>query len=155
MTVSLTKKCPACAEEIRSDALRCRHCGNLMVPAEWQEWVLSWRDLPEPERKKRWDAMPPEQQDLCRSVDAILPRSASHPQAPAPPSGTFLEGDAMVCPNPNCNYRGPSKKVPRGNAGLGCLLLVFFVVPGILYFMLTSGYRYVCPACGLQIRSDG
>lgn len=37
---------------------------------------------------------------------------------------------------------------------LGCLLCVFFLIPGIFYFMLKGGYRYFCPKCGVQIGND-
>ena len=60
----------------------------------------------------------------------------------------------IICPNPNCGYRGPAKIRLRGSALVGLILLCFFILPGLLYFMFKSGYRYTCPKCGMQIRSD-
>lgn len=60
----------------------------------------------------------------------------------------------MICPNANCGYRGEPKKEARGSTAVGCLLCLFFLLPGILYFIFKGGYRYVCPKCGLQIKSD-
>jgi hypothetical protein len=60
----------------------------------------------------------------------------------------------IICPNPNCGYQGPPKQVARGSIGVGCLLMFFFIIPGIIYFMLKSGYRYLCPKCGMQISSE-
>lgn len=60
----------------------------------------------------------------------------------------------IICPNPNCGYKGPATQIARGNALIGFLLCFFFLLPGILYFMFMSGYRYVCPQCGLQVGSD-
>ena len=41
-----------------------------------------------------------------------------------------------------------------GSTLVGLVLLCFFLLPGILYFMLKSGYRYVCPKCQMQIAAD-
>lgn len=60
----------------------------------------------------------------------------------------------IICPNPNCGYRGPAKKKARGSFLVGLILCLFFLLPGILYFMFKSGYRYSCPKCGLQTGVD-
>lgn len=60
----------------------------------------------------------------------------------------------MICPNVNCGYRGPAKRRKRGSVLLGLLLCLFGLVPGVLYFIFRSGYRYSCPRCGLQIAAD-
>ena len=60
----------------------------------------------------------------------------------------------MICPNPNCRYEGRPKKKSRGSFIVGLILLCFFILPGILYFMFKSGYRYYCPTCQMQISAD-
>jgi len=60
----------------------------------------------------------------------------------------------IICPNPNCGYVGKPKKVARGSCLIGIILLCLFLLPGILYFMFMSGYRYQCLRCGVQISSD-
>ena len=60
----------------------------------------------------------------------------------------------IICPNPRCGYVGPPLRVARGSTLAGLVLLLFFVLPGVLYFMFKSGYRYNCPQCGLQISVD-
>lgn len=60
----------------------------------------------------------------------------------------------IICPNPNCGYQGPPRREARGSILTGLVLLLFFVLPGILYFILMQGYRYDCPRCGLQIRNE-
>lgn len=70
----------------------------------------------------------------------------------APPAK--LKRGHIICPNPNCGYVGKPKKTSRGSLIVGFVLLLFFLLPGILYFMLKSGYRYSCPRCGMQVRSD-
>ena len=60
----------------------------------------------------------------------------------------------IVCSNPNCAYQGKAKKKARGSLIVGLFLCCFLLLPGILYFMLKSGYRYSCPKCGLQMAAD-
>ena len=60
----------------------------------------------------------------------------------------------IICPNPNCRYQGPPIKVARGSILLGLILLLFFILPGVLYFIFMQGYRYSCPKCGLQVKSE-
>ena len=60
----------------------------------------------------------------------------------------------IICPNTNCNYKGKPNKDPRANVTIGVILCFFFLLPGILYFIIKSGYRYACPKCGIQLRSD-
>ena len=60
----------------------------------------------------------------------------------------------IICPNANCGYKGKARKQARGSLLVGLFLCCFFLLPGILYFMLKSGYRYICPQCGMQIGSD-
>jgi hypothetical protein len=60
----------------------------------------------------------------------------------------------IICPNVNCGYKGEAKKIPRGSTVIGLILCLFFIIPGIIYFIIKSGYRYTCPKCGLQIRAD-
>lgn len=60
----------------------------------------------------------------------------------------------IICPNGNCNYTGEPQKESRGSMFAGLFLCCFFLLPGIVYFIVKGGYRYLCPKCGMQIRSD-
>lgn len=60
----------------------------------------------------------------------------------------------MICPNPNCGYQGQPNREPRGNRAVLLVLLFLCVLPGALYALLASGYRYKCPKCGLQVAAD-
>lgn len=60
----------------------------------------------------------------------------------------------IICPNANCAFQGAPKKKARGSIIVGLVLCCFFLLPGLIYFMLRSGYTYLCPKCGFQIASD-
>lgn len=60
----------------------------------------------------------------------------------------------MICPNQNCGYKGQAKKISRGSVLIGLILCLFFIIPGIIYFIFMGGYKYVCPQCGIKIDSD-
>ena len=60
----------------------------------------------------------------------------------------------IICPNTNCNYKGKPQKKARGSVIIGIILCCFMLLPGILYFMIKSGYQYSCPQCGIQLSID-
>jgi hypothetical protein len=60
----------------------------------------------------------------------------------------------IICPNQNCGYRGPADEEPRGSLIIGLFLCCFFLIPGLIYFFLKSGYRYLCPKCQMQVGAD-
>lgn len=58
----------------------------------------------------------------------------------------------IICPNPNCGYRG---KGVRTDGTSGCLFMLFLcigVVPGLLYLILCGKPEIICPKCGMKIR---
>ena len=66
----------------------------------------------------------------------------------------LLGNKKIICPNPNCGYKGYAKTKNRGSLIIGLFLCLFFLLPGILYLAFKSGQRYSCPKCGLQIACD-
>jgi hypothetical protein len=60
----------------------------------------------------------------------------------------------IICPNPNCGYKGKAKTQARGSRLMALILLACCVLPGILYLLFFQGYRYSCPKCGMQLASD-
>lgn len=66
----------------------------------------------------------------------------------------MLRPGDIICPNGNCGYTGAAQRRARGSIVVGLLLCCCFLLPGILYFMFMSGYRYYCPKCGIQLGND-
>lgn len=71
----------------------------------------------------------------------------------APPSA--LPPGSIICPNPNCGYRGPPTTTATGGSS-GCLLLILLclgIVPGILYLLLAGRAQYIgsCPQCRVTV----
>jgi len=58
------------------------------------------------------------------------------------------------CPNNNCNYEGTPTRKAKGSVLVGLFLCLFWLLPGILYFVITSGYKYTCPSCGIEVGRD-
>lgn len=58
----------------------------------------------------------------------------------------------VICPNPNCGYRGEGR--PCGGTSVILLILLFSlgIVPGILYLLLSGSPEVICPRCGMRIR---
>lgn len=60
-----------------------------------------------------------------------------------------------ICINPNCKYEGGMEIRGRGNLLVLLILLCFFVVPGVIYFLLCFGRIYSCPNCHIDIKKTG
>ena len=66
---------------------------------------------------------------------------------PTLPSGWRWSQRSMICPNPNCGYRGAAAARPRGSRAAMWVLMLLLVVPGLIYGMFFSGQRFCCPKC--------
>lgn len=68
----------------------------------------------------------------------------------------YAQARNVICPNPQCGYEGRPITVSKRSRLVGLLLCLFFLLPGILYFMWMSGsgYRYYCPRCEMQVTED-
>jgi|WetSurMetagenome_2_1015567.scaffolds.fasta_scaffold00088_55 hypothetical protein len=83
-------------------------------------------------------------QDALKAVDSV----------PMKPQAATMKDLVNSTSEPDCGYIGPPRKKSRGSVLVGLILCCFFIIPGIFYFMLKSGYRSYCPRCGLQISAD-
>ncbi len=53
---------------------------------------------------------------------------------------------------PRCGFVGPPHKIARGFLAVGCLLMLLFVIPGLIYLIVFSGYQSFCPRCGMRLK---
>jgi len=60
-----------------------------------------------------------------------------------------VAGEAMRC-CPICGSTAKPKKKANGSTIVLLFLLLFFLLPGLLYWMLKGGYSYYCPKCGFK-----
>src|SRR5204863_3828932 len=110
--------CPYCAEEIQDEAIKCKHCGSTLKDMRLPS-VEAYALMTSDERERVWDSLTMEE----ASKFGTALNAASHPATASP-----LEHGHIVCPNPNCGYRGPARRERRGSQIVGCFLLLLFIV---------------------------
>src|SRR5262245_8397455 len=52
-----TRPCPICAEDIRAEAFKCKHCGSFVAMPDWRLTALPWDSLSEHERGETWNRL--------------------------------------------------------------------------------------------------
>ena len=142
-----------------------RTIGKLETPYLWQENTVckacyALLSSPEPAAVPvgvaepvvptvRTPAVPP--QSPPRSAISELAPARYAPSTPRPQR---LSADGFICPNPHCGYRGEPERKSRGSILVALVLLLLAVLPGLIYVIMTSGYDYFCPNCGMKLRSE-
>lgn len=65
-----------------------------------------------------------------------------------------MQRDALTGPAyppcPVCGHRGPPVKKAKGSIVVAFVLLMFGILPGLIYLMFFSGYVWVCGRCGAK-----
>lgn len=129
----------------------CENCGQpigkLETPFVFEESVVCKAC----HRRLSDNAMPTESlKDLpeidfdLNSTGAIAPPSVQMKNK----SKTVIPGIGRVCPA--CGSTAPAIKKPKGSRVLLIFLLLLWLLPGIVYLIVYSGYVYTCPRCGYK-----
>ena len=71
------RKCPLCAEEIQDKAVKCKHCGSILVSDEWRVFCEGYLKMP-----AEWQqAVALLQTTDCLIIGRTEPAFRTHPQA--------------------------------------------------------------------------
>ena len=63
----------------------------------------------------------------------------------------------FTCPNTKCDFKGPVSGKTKFSLVVFLFLLLLCPPPlivGIIYALVTNGYKYECPGCGLQLAKE-
>ena len=60
--------------------------------------------------------------------------------------------NGIICPNPNCYYRGEPIRRPKGSRLTLWLLIVLCFPIGLIYAIIYAGHVYSCPRCHIRVQ---
>ena len=83
MMTETSRKCPQCAEEIRTDAIKCKHCGAFVASEAWREMAQRWASMDQAGRDKQWAELSEEQRVTFKAVWDALGLNSPAVSAPA------------------------------------------------------------------------
>lgn len=66
------KRCQQCAEEVQDEAVKCRHCGALLMSERVRRLAPQFGSLTEEQRRAEWARLSPqEQREFTLALEAI------------------------------------------------------------------------------------
>jgi hypothetical protein len=121
-------KCAACSEEIQDDALKCKHCGTILIPSDWQRFCQSYANMTEALRAVAWEQLSAGQREaFSRFVKVVQPvPTAAQPPASGTPTGNTVAALASF-------FIPGLGQLVQGRIGMAFL---FFVLATAFWFIL-------------------
>lgn len=117
-----TKICPQCAEEVRTEAIRCKHCGADLVDDAMKELVRRYASLANPQRVEMVKAMSSEQmRDFKRVWQAVGATADAKPD----------QGTASNSP--------PRVSSVRGGEAIGAMTVIAGLLIGLIGVFSETG----------------
>jgi hypothetical protein len=115
-------KCPVCTEETEAAAVKCKHCGEILVPDAWRSFCRKYRTLSADTQRKEYEKLTDDQKRYFHAAWAVL--EVRNQQQDAPLAGK----------TPQSHGRSDSRKI----VAFGCLFFIAIVTVALLMARLSN-----------------
>lgn len=129
------KKCPICAEEIQDEAIKCRHCGEMLShSARKSTRIVNVCPRCSKEYDNTWK--------VCMDCSVPLTQKEVEVKGDMPQQ---LEDTKLKCPR--CGFVSAPGEFQDAYSDNACCCLAFIMIlPAILYYFFRQGKK-ICPKC--------
>ena len=124
------RKCPHCAEEIQDGAIKCKHCGGVVVGERWRAFCEGYVKMTQQQRQAKWESLSDEQKTTLRAALSALgfqPRAAAKQPAPKKKTSPWTMGCLVLIilfgllyvvdlASNGGSYPSSSSRIPGGDA---------------------------------------